>query len=249
VDFEVKGYRFVALHGGPGFKFNPSISFLVACDTKEEVDVLWNKLSQGGKVLMEKGSYPFSENYGWTEDKYGLSWQIMFTKDMASYGRITPTMLFVGEQYGKAESAGQFYISVFHDSKPGEMFRYGDNEPPDKPGMVKHSTFTIEKQMFAAMDSALEHKFAFNEAVSLTVECSDQKEIDYYWEKLIAGGGQESVCGWLKDKFGVSWQVSPIILNDMLLDKDKHKVEAVTESFLKMKKINIDQLKKAFEGR
>jgi predicted 3-demethylubiquinone-9 3-methyltransferase (glyoxalase superfamily) len=247
VEFELEGHNFVAVNGGPVFKFNPSISFLVMCDTKDEVDFLWNKLSEGGAPLMELNAYPFSERYGWTQDRYGLSWQVMFKDGRVIKQKITPTLMFVGKQSGKAGEAINFYASVFHNAKVGDIDRYGKGEEPDREGTVKHATFTLESQEFAAMDSALEHNFSFNEAISLMVECENQKEIDYYWEKLIGVGGQESVCGWLKDKYGVSWQVAPTVLYEMLRDEDKEKVERVTNAFLKMKKFDIGDLKRAFD--
>jgi len=156
--------------------------------------------------------------------------------------------MFVGEQCGKAEAAINFYTSVFNNAKIGDIDRYGKGEEPDKEGTIKHAAFTLENQEFAAMDSALKHDFTFNEAISFMVECKTQEEIDYYWEKLSAYGGQEGVCGWLKDKFGVSWQVTPTGLDEMLRDPDKEKVERVTNAFLKMKKFDIRELKKAYEG-
>jgi predicted 3-demethylubiquinone-9 3-methyltransferase (glyoxalase superfamily) len=248
VEFEIEGQRFIALNGGPIFKFTPAISFLIACNSKEEVNAIWEKLSEGGMALMELGEYPFSEKYGWTQDKYGLSWQVMFMGDRKIRQKITPTLMFVGEQSGKAEAAVQFYTSVFRKAKVGDISRYGKGEEPDKEGTIRHAAFALENQGFAAMDSAREHHFTFNEAISLMVECKTQKEIDYYWEKLTAGGGQEGVCGWLKDKFGVSWQVAPIVLNEMLRDTDKEKVERVTNAFLKMKKFDIAELNKAYKG-
>ena len=98
------------------------------------------------------------------------------------------------------------------------------------------------------MDSARVHDFAFNEAISFMVHCTTQEEIDYYWEKLTADGGQESMCGWLKDKFGVSWRVAPTSLDEMLRDPDIERVERVTNAFLKMKKFDIKELKKAYKG-
>jgi predicted 3-demethylubiquinone-9 3-methyltransferase (glyoxalase superfamily) len=249
IEFELEGQKFIAINGGPLFKFNPSVSFLVACKTKEEVDSLWEKLSEGGSALMEFGAYPFSEKYGWTTDRYGLSWQVMFMGDRKITQKITPTLMFVREQSGKAEAAINFYNSVFHFAKIGGIDRYGKGMEPDKEGTIQHAAFTLEHQEFAAMDSAQKHDFTFNEAISLMVQCVTQKEIDYYWGKLTAGGGQESVCGWLKDKFGVSWQVAPIVLGEMLRDKDKAKVERVTNAFLKMKKFDLAELKKAYEGK
>jgi predicted 3-demethylubiquinone-9 3-methyltransferase (glyoxalase superfamily) len=248
IEFEIEGQKFIAINGGPLFKFTPAVSFLVACNTKEEVDAIWEKMSEEGTALMELGEYPFSERYGWTEDRYGLSWQVMFMGDRKMEQKITPTLMFVGEQCGKAEEAINLYISVFHNSEIGDILRYGKGEEPDKEGTIKHAAFTLENQGFAAMDSCRNHNFTFNEAVSFMVECGTQEEIDHYWEKLTADGGQESVCGWLKDKFGVSWQVSPTVLGEMLQDPDKEKVERVTDAFLKMKKFDIGELKKAYEG-
>jgi predicted 3-demethylubiquinone-9 3-methyltransferase (glyoxalase superfamily) len=248
IEFEIDGYKFIAINGGPLFKFNSSISFLVACDTKDEVDELWQKLSEPNATLMELGSYPFSERYGWTQDKYGLSWQVMFMGDREIKQKITPTLMFVGKQWGKAEEAVNLYANVFHNSAIDNFMRYGKGEEPDKEGTIRHAGFTIEGQELAAMDSAREHNFTFNEAISLMVECLTQKEIDYYWGKLTANGGQESVCGWLKDQFGVSWQIAPKVLGEMLRSQDKDKVERVTNAFLKMKKFDIKELKKVFKG-
>ena len=249
VEFEIGGMRFLGINGGPLFKFNPSISFLVACSQKEQVDSIWQKLTMdGGPALMELGEYPFSERYGWAQDRYGLSWQVMLMKDREIQQKIIPTLMYVGEQAGNAEAAINLYTKVLHNSSTGQIMRYGKGEEPDKEGTLKHAGFTLEDQDFAAMDSAREHKFAFNEAVSLIVECQTQSEIDYYWEGLTANGGQESVCGWLKDRFGVSWQVAPQILAEMLRDPDKGKVERVTEAFLKMKKFDLAGLKKAYSG-
>ncbi len=247
VNIELSGQEFTLISAGPLFKFNPSISFLVACNTKEEVDALWAKLSKGGRALMDLGTYPFSERYGWTQDKYGLSWQLMFFGDRPIRQRITPTLMFVGKVAGKAEEAINFYVSVFHKATLGDIMRYGKGEEPDAEGTIKHASFTLEGQEFAGMDSARQHDFAFNEAISLMVHCETQEEIDYYWEKLSADPNAEQ-CGWLKDKYGLSWQVVPNIMDDMMKDKDKKKIARVTEAFLKMKKFDIETLRKAYRG-
>lgn len=250
VEFTLEGLNFVALNGGPLFKFNPSISFLVACATKEEVDALWQKLHEGGMALMELGAYPFSERYGWTTDRYGLSWQVMYASGSEIKQKITPTLMFVGDVVGRAEEAMQFYTSIFPNSALGDIMRYEAGEGSDKPGTVKHGTFVLNRQQFAAMDSAYEHKFAFNEAISLLVRVDTQEEIDKYWEKLSEGGDPKAQqCGWLKDKFGVSWQVSPIALDKMMLAADTEKVERVTNAFMPMKKIDLAELTRVFEGK
>jgi predicted 3-demethylubiquinone-9 3-methyltransferase (glyoxalase superfamily) len=242
------GQEFSLIVAGPLFKFTPAVSFLVACKTKEEVDALWKKLSQGGAALMELGEYPFNEKYGWLRDKHGLSWQIMFIGDHKIRQNITPTLMFVGAVCGKAEEAINFYASVFHSTKVGDIHRYGKGEGPDKEGTIKHAAFTLEGREFAAMDSAHKHNFTFNEAISFVVRCDTQKEIDHYWGKLSADPKAEQ-CGWQKDKYGLSWQIVPAVLNTMLKDKDVRKVARVTEAFLKMKKFDIDALEKAYRGK
>jgi predicted 3-demethylubiquinone-9 3-methyltransferase (glyoxalase superfamily) len=248
LEFELEGQTFAAINGGPMFKFNPSISFLVACRTKDEVDALWKPLAEGGAALMELGEYPFSGRYGWTQDKYGLSWQVMLMGNIPVGQKITPTLMFVGEQAGRAEEAIKLYTSIFPKAAIGDILRYGKGEEPDREGTVKHAGFTLEGQSFSAMDSAYRHDFAFNEAISLVELCETQAEIDRYWAKLTADGGQESMCGWLKDKFGVFWQIAPASLDAMLRDPDVKKVERVTDAFLKMRKFDIAELERAFRG-
>jgi predicted 3-demethylubiquinone-9 3-methyltransferase (glyoxalase superfamily) len=247
VTIELSGQEFTLLSAGPLFKFNPSVSFLVACKTKDEVDALWEKLSERGAALMELGEYPFSEKYGWTQDKYGLSWQVMFMGDRKIQQNITPTLMFVRDVCGKAEEAFNFYASIFNNAKVGDILRYGRGEEPDKEGTVKHAAFTLLGQEFAAMDSARGHNFTFNEAISLMVHCDTQEEIDYYWGKLSADPKAEQ-CGWLKDKYGLSWQIVPNAMDEMFKEKDEKKIARVTEAFLKMKKFDIDALKRAFDG-
>jgi predicted 3-demethylubiquinone-9 3-methyltransferase (glyoxalase superfamily) len=246
---ELLEQEFRLINAGPLFKFTPAVSFLVACDTKEEVDALWNELSKGGSALMELGEYPFSERYGWTQDRYGLSWQVMFMRDRNVEQQITPTLMFVGEQCGKAEEAINLYTAVFHNAKVGHILRYGENEGPDKAGTIKHAGITLEGESFAVMDSAHAHNFSFNEAISFIVHCNTQEEIDYFWSKLSADRKAEQ-CGWLKDKFGLSWQIVPTVMDEMIRDKNETKLARVTEAFLKMKKFDIAKLKAAYgQGR
>ena len=247
VDIELAGQEFTLLAAGPLFKFNPSISFLVSCETASEVDALWRELSKGGTPLMELGKYPFSERYGWVNDRYGLSWQVMLASGAIAQ-KITPTLMFVGKQAGKAKDAIRFYTSLFRNSKTGQIMRYGKDQQPDKEGTIKHAGFTLEGQQFAAMDSARTHDFAFNEAISLMVHCETQKDIDYYWDRLSADPKAEQ-CGWLKDKYGLSWQVVPTAMDRMLASKDPQKIARVTKAFLQMKKFDIAALEEAFDGR
>jgi predicted 3-demethylubiquinone-9 3-methyltransferase (glyoxalase superfamily) len=243
---ELAGQTFMLLSAGPEFKFTPAVSFLVICNTVAEVENFWEKLIVGGAALMPLDTYPFSEKYGWVMDQYGLSWQVWHRGASALKQKITPTLMFVGDQCGNCEEAIQFYASVFKDSKIGDIMRYGENALPNKPEMVQHAGFTLENQDFAAMDSAYDHVFTFNEAISFIVNCDTQEEIDYYWDKLSAVPEAEQ-CGWLKDKYGLSWQITPTIMNDMMKDKNPQKMAQVTEAFLKMKKFDIAALVKAYE--
>lgn len=246
--FDLLGLEFMAISAGPLFKFNPSISFLISCKTKEEVDELYERLSKEGKTLMALDSYPFSERYAWIQDKYGVSWQIILITGTEIRQSIVPTLMFTNNVCGKAEEAINFYTSIFHDSKIKDIMRYSKGQEPELEGKIAHASFVLENQEFAVMESAREHGFTFNEAISLLVNCDSQEEIDYYWEKLSADPDAEQ-CGWMKDKYGVSWQINPGIVREMLKDKDPQKVSRVTETFLKMKKFDIRKLKNVYEGK
>ena len=248
VSFELSGQPFMAISAGPLFKFTPAVSFLVSCSTTDEVDALWKQLSDGGTALMPLGSYPFSERFGWTADRFGLSWQVMYMGEHEAAQRITPTLLFVGDVCGKAEEAIGLYTSVFPESGIGGVHRYGADERPDAEGTIKHATFRLAGQEFGAMDSAHAHSFTFNEAISFIVSCDSQEEIDHYWSSLSAVPEAEQ-CGWLKDRYGLSWQVVPSRMDEMMRTGTKEQIERVTEAFLKMKKFDIAALEKAYEGR
>jgi predicted 3-demethylubiquinone-9 3-methyltransferase (glyoxalase superfamily) len=241
VNFELGGQKFMALNGGPHYKINPSISFFVVCETEEETDVVWKKLLEGGAALMPFDKYDWSEKYGWLQDRFGVSWQISLGK-LADVGqKFTPSLLFVGEQHGKAEEAMNFYTSVFKNSNIEGVLRYGAGES-DPEGTVKHAQFTIDNYVMMLMDSSHAHQFSFNEAVSFVVTCETQEEIDYYWNKLTEGG-QEGKCGWLKDQFSVSWQVVPEVLGKLMSDRERS--GRVVQAFMQMKKLDIKELQEA----
>ena len=255
VSFEIAGQQFMAISAGPLFKFNPSVSFFVNFDpsrdkdARKSIDSLWEKLSEGGTALMPLDKYPFSERFGWVQDKYGLTWQLILTNPEGEERPfIVPSLMFVRGVAGHAEEAINFYLSVFKDSKMGLISRYGKGQEPDKEGTVMFADFMLEGQWFAAMDSAHEHNFAFNEAISFLVQCDTQEEIDYYWEKLSAVPESEQ-CGWLKDKYGLSWQISSSALQEMMTNGTREQIDRVTQAFLPMKKFNVAELQKAYEGK
>jgi predicted 3-demethylubiquinone-9 3-methyltransferase (glyoxalase superfamily) len=253
VSFELWGQKFMAISAGPLFKFNPSVSFFVNFDPSREenarkkLDAMWEKLSEGGTALMPLDKYPFSERYGWIADKYGVSWQLILTNPEGDpRPPIIPSLLFVGEVCGQAEEATDFYLSVFKNSKRGAVVRYPKGMEPDQEGTLMFADFMLENQWFAAMDSAHEHKFNFNEAISLMVSCDTQAEIDDYWEQLSAVPEAEQ-CGWLKDKYGVSWIILPTAMDEMMSQGTPEQMARVTEAFLKMKKFDLETLKRAYE--
>lgn len=253
--FELAGYSFASISAGPLFKFNPSISFILNFDpskdkrARENLDQLWAALSDGGTVLMPLQEYPFSKHYGWIQDKYGISWQLMLSNPEGEERPfITPALMFTRDMTGKAEEATDFYLSVFKNSKRGTLVRYPKGMEPDKESTVMFTDFMLENQWFAAMDSGRMHQFGFNEAISLMVYCQDQEEIDYFWGKLSAVPEAEQ-CGWLKDEYGVSWQIVPIEMDEMMSKGTKEQVARVTEAFLKMKKFDLAKLREAYEAK
>ena len=228
IDFILGQQPFVAINAGPEFQFNPSISFMVNFDpstdegAREHLDELWYKLIDGGEALMPLQAYPFSKRYGWVKDHFGLTWQLTLT-DPAGDPRpfILPSLLFTDNNTNQAEEAIHFYVSVFEDAKVGELAYYLEDTGPAKKGSLMFGDFMLANQWFTAMDSGVEHDFTFNEAVSFMVSCKDQAEIDYFWEKL-SGDPQFEQCGWLKDKYGLSWQIVPENMAELMEKPDAY---------------------------
>lgn len=251
ISFNLAGQPFMAISAGPLFKFNPSISFILNFDpskgrSREDLEALWEKLLPGGSVLMPLDQYPFAPLYGWMQDKYGLSWQLILSNPSGEERPfITPALLFVGEVCGKAEEAQEFYVSVFGNARRGEVMPYPAGMEPEREGTLMYSDFMLEGQWFVAMDSGYKHDFAFNEAISFLVYCDTQAEIDHYWTKLSAVPEAEQ-CGWLKDKYGLSWQIVPTAMDAMMQDPDQGRVDRVSQAVLKMKKLELAELHRVY---
>jgi predicted 3-demethylubiquinone-9 3-methyltransferase (glyoxalase superfamily) len=161
--------------------------------------------------------------------------------------RITPVFMFVGPGFGKAENAIRFWASVFHPAALLSSTYYTAGEGPDLEGKLKYGSFSLFGQEFTAMDGAGEHLFGFNEAISFMVNCETQAEIDEYWSRLSHVPEAEQ-CGWLKDQYGVSWQVVPVQLGEMLRGGEREKINRVTQALLSMKRLDIAQLSEAYQG-
>ena len=247
VDFRLANLKFSAINGGPYFTFNPSISLMVSCSSKEEVDMLYEKLSLNGTDLMPLGEYPFSKWYAWTQDKYGLSWQLMLVDNMEEHKKIRPTLLFGGDVCGKAQDAMEYYATVIKDSSKGFVNHYATGEAQDDRAKINYAEINLGDIELILMDHGFGGDFTFNEAFSLMVNCEDQEEIDYFWDKLSFVTEAEQ-CGWVKDQFGLSWQVVPEDFNDVFINGTKEEVKRVTEAFLKMKKFDLSTLDRARLG-
>jgi predicted 3-demethylubiquinone-9 3-methyltransferase (glyoxalase superfamily) len=240
VNYRMGGRRFMHLNGGPGFPINSSISFFVNLEDEEEIQQVWNKLSEGGQVLMPLNTYPWSPKYGWCADRYGVNWQLM--KNHASRTAVLPALMFCQENSGKAEEAIHFYTSLFPNSSIIELSRYEKGEP-DVEGNIKYAQFELNQLPFTAMDSSGPHAFTFSEGVSFIVTVDTQEEIDFYWNSLIGTKGSAGKCGWLKDAYGLSWQVVPSCLGKFM--SNPATAPKATYAFLQMSKFDIAALEKA----
>jgi predicted 3-demethylubiquinone-9 3-methyltransferase (glyoxalase superfamily) len=237
--FVLSGREFQCLDGGPQFTINPSVSFFCAFSDPANITAVWEKLAAGGKVLMPFQAYPWATRYGWVQDKYGVSWQLSMSERYQAAQAVTPLLTFTQDQAGKAREAMDFYTSLFDNSGIDMTAEYEAGEG-DTVGFLKHARFHLGDDHFMAMDSSAPHAFAFNEAISLHVACKDQAEIDGLWQALTAEGGEESQCGWCKDRFGVSWQIIPANMGELLSASP-----AAIQAMMQMRKISIAELEAA----
>lgn len=245
VSFRLLGQPFTAMNGGPAFTLNQSISLTVSCDTKEQQQRLYEALSEGGKIFFPLTAYPWSPSYAWVEDKFGLSWQLEMARD-ASGQKITPTLLFANANAGRVKEAATLYTALF----PNSSICFEAPHPPQS-GLPEGSLLFCKLQLngysINAMSSTEHHDFAPNEAFSFVIDCESQEEVDTYWDALTTDGGQESRCGWLKDTFGISWQVVPRRLIELLTHPDRSIAQKAQAAMLGMKKIVIAELEQAIQ--
>lgn len=243
VECTIGGQRMTALNGGPAFRMSPALSLLVHTASKEEIDAQWAALAEGGMVLMPLQAYPFSPYYGWCQDRFGVSWQLLLGSNPQ---RIVPCLMFTGANAGKAEEAISFYRSCFAGSSLDMLARY-DAGDGDTVGHIKYARFSLDGYQLSAMDSGFAHAFNFTEGLSMVVHCATQDEVDHFWSALSAGG-EESQCAWLKDKYGVSWQIVPVDLGRYIGGSDRDGASRAMQAMLGMKKLDIDAIRRAYEG-
>ena len=232
----IHGFRLSLINGGDQDAPNPSISCILNFDpllfggedqARAYLDELYERLSTGG-VLMELGEYPFSPRYAWV----GMTWQLMLT-DPAGEPRpfILPSFMFGGTNHANAEEATEAWIALFDDARRGALRRYEEGGPMEA-GTVMFTDFTLRGTWMAAMDSGAFHDFTFTPGVSMIVSCQDQEEIDRYWTGLSAVPEAEH-CGWCIDRWGVSWQVVPHNIAELMADA------TTREKLLHMGKIDL----------
>lgn len=240
VRLEMSGQRLMLLNGSDLFRPNPSISLMYLTSLESEVEQIYAKLIETGTALMPLDQYPFSPMYGWVEDQFGVSWQL-YTGKEDIIQKIVPTLMFVNHNNGKAAQAVDFYTSLFPDAESRGLLRYSGEEG-ETTGNIQHGEFLINHYLLRIMDSSWPHAFNFTEGVSLVVECDSQQEIDSYWSGLISGGGEESMCGWLKDRYGVRWQIVTSTIDKLIARSPR-----VMEEMMKMRKLDIRRLQQAAE--
>ncbi|MFQ4148800.1 VOC family protein [Arthrobacter sp. LAPM80] len=219
VDVSVGGYRLRLINAGGEFSPTPALSFIVNVDpssfgsgedeARAWLHAMWESFSDGGVARMPLGEYPHSQLYGWVEDKFGVNWQLMLTDPARGPQQVlVPQFLFTGAA-ARAQAAIELYTSLFPDSGRMLMPHQGDTEG------VAFAAFTLAGQSFSAMDGGTDHDFTFTPGLSLEVDCADQGEIDKLWEALSAVPEAEQ-CGWLVDRFGVSWQIVPANMGELM---------------------------------
>ncbi|AHI21814.1 VOC family protein [Corynebacterium vitaeruminis] len=237
VDVAIAGYKITLVNADDTFAPNPAISFMVTSPTPEATRALWDRLVAGGTVMMELGQYPFNPLYGWVEDKFGVSWQLL-TDASGTAPYIYPNFMFCGRSQNRAAEAIETYTGIFPDSAVERVVTYGEMGTPAN-GVIEEdsvvfSTFTLAGQTFGAMDSAVKQPFDFNCGVAMLVNAHGQDEIDRYWQALSAAPEAER-CGWLQDRFGVAWEIVPDNLGELMVRPNAY------EKLMKMGKIVIDE--------
>lgn len=248
-NLDILGQRLMLLNGGPVFTKNASISLMLICNSADELQQYWDALAEEGIVLMPLDAYPFADKYGWIRDKFGMTWQLYFKDGYTAEQRMVPTLMFVNANNGNARAAIELYTGIFPNSKTEGILSYQDGGEGDVPENVQHAEFIIDGYKLACMDSSMEHQFNFSEGISMVVMTDNQEETDKYWDALLANGGSENQCGWLRDQFGLSWQIVPKRLAELIGDaQNVDKAQKAMNAVLKMKRIDIAALEAAYHA-
>jgi predicted 3-demethylubiquinone-9 3-methyltransferase (glyoxalase superfamily) len=240
VSLSIRGTKLMLLNGGPMYHANAAISYFVYCGSDGEIERLYAALTDGGSVRMPLGTYPWTRRYAWVLDKFGVSWQLD-VDPIRSAQKIVPSLLYSQPQSHVVSDAVRFYTRIFDPS----MILMEAPHPPQAglpDGALLFAQFKLDGYIFNAMSSTEHHDFQFGPGNSFVVECDTQEQIDHYWAEL-GTDGQYQMCGWLVDRYGVSWQIIPSILPTLMSDPSKR--DKVVEAFMKMQKFDIAGLLEA----
>ncbi|AKK03388.1 VOC family protein [Corynebacterium epidermidicanis] len=234
IDLEIAGLRISLINADGHYHPNGAVNFMVNFDPAahpdavDYLDSVWARLIDGGQIRMELGEYPFSQRYGWVEDRFGVNWQLIVTRpENDPRPHVIPSFMFCGKAQDRCAEAVDYWCDVIDNSQVGRRVEY-----PNKPGSVMFSEFQLGGQWFTAMDSAVPQDFTFDGGVSFVISAHEQDEVDYLWEKL---ADTEQPCGWCLDQFGAVWQIIPDNFGELMSRPGSY------ETMLTMTKIEIDK--------
>lgn len=237
IQFQLGDMTLAAISAGPYFKLNESMSLMVNVASKDEVTRLYQALSEGGRILMPLGEYPFSPYYVWLEDRFGLSWQLSYAPDLDKPYQFDICLLFSQEQVGLAQPMLDYYKDKLPQASVGQLSYYGEGEATVEAAKLNYAELLVAGQKMIVMDHGYGGEASFNEAFSLMVYVDSQDELDFYYD-LLSAVPEAEMCGWVKDQFGISWQIVPRILMEAYDTASPEKVKAVNAAVMTMKRLD-----------
>lgn len=236
ITLELAGCEFLLLNGGDTFTPTPAISYVVNCENEEQLNRVWEQLNADGETLMPLTDYPELGKFGWTNDRFGFSWQVRLGESLQT---IVPCIMFANENYGMAQAAMDEWINAF-GGKQNFVIKGKDDR-------LRAAGFQLRGHDLIIMDSPEKHDFDFTMGNSFYFYLKDQADIDQVWEAITADG-KEWPCGWMEDRYGVYWQTVNKELLQMTTDPDTKKAQRATQEMYKMKKIDLAQIQRAHDG-
>lgn len=242
IQFQLGDMTLAAISAGPYFKLNESMSLMVNVANKDEVARLYQALSEGGRILMPLGEYPFSPYYVWLEDRFGLSWQLSYAPDLDKPYQFDICLLFSQEQVGLAQPMLDYYKDKLPQASVGQVSYYGEGEAAVEAAKLNYAELLVGGQKLIVMDHGYGGEASFNEAFSFMVYVDSQDELNFYYD-LLSAVPEAEMCGWVKDQFGISWQIVPRILMEAYDTANPETVKAVNDAVLQMRRLDFDQIK------
>ncbi|HEL1612578.1 TPA: VOC family protein [Streptococcus suis] len=242
IQFQLGDMTLAAISAGPYFKLNESMSLMVNVANKDEVTRLYQALSESGRVLMPLAEYPFSPYYVWLEDRFGLSWQLSYAPDLDKPYQFDICLLFSQEQVGLAQPMLDYYKDKLPQASVGQLSYYGEGEAAVEAAKLNYAELLVGGQKLIVMDHGYGGEDSFNEAFSLMVYVDSQDELNFYYD-LLSAVPEAEMCGWVKDQFGISWQIVPRILMEAYDTASPETVKAVNDAVLQMRRLDFDQIK------